>query len=83
MKVHAIIHLSGGAIKEKFAKDILFPKGLSARLDNLWEPPKIMRQCALWRNLSDEEFYETWNGGQGMLIVVDEKDVSFCLKRAR
>ncbi len=81
--IHSVVHLSGGAIKEKLAKDILFPRGLSATLDDLWEPPRIMRQCAEWRGVSDEEFYEMWNGGQGMLIIVDEKDSARCLKRAR
>ena len=83
IKIYAIVHLSGGALKEKLAKDLLFPRGLSAVLDNLWEPPQIMRQCAKWRNLSDEEFYEVWNGGQGMLLVVDKKDAAYCIKRAK
>ena len=83
IKVHAIVHLSGGAIKEKFAKDILFARGLSANLNDLWEPPAIMRNCAAWRGLSDKEFYETWHGGQGMLLVIDEKDVKHCLRRAK
>jgi len=82
IKIHAIVHLSGGAVREKFAKDILFPRGLSAVLDGLWNPPEIMRKCAEWRGISDDEFYESWNGGQGMLLVVDEKDAEFCLKRA-
>ena len=81
-KIHSIIHLSGGAIKEKLAKDILFPKNLSAELTDLWEPPKIMRKCAEWRKIEDEEFYEVWNGGQGMLLVVDESDAEYCIKRA-
>ncbi|TAK95125.1 hypothetical protein EPO05_05015 [Patescibacteria group bacterium] len=80
--LHAIVHLSGGGIKEKLAKDVLFPRGLSAVLDNLWEPPRIMKECAKWRGISDDEFYEVWNGGQGMLLVVDEKDASHCLKQA-
>lgn len=83
IRVHAIVHLSGGAIKEKFTKDVLFPRGLSASLNDLWEPPTIMRNCAAWRGLSDEEFYETWNGGQGMLLVIDEKDMKHCLRRAK
>lgn len=82
VKIHAVVHLSGGALKEKLAKDILFPRGLSAKLTDLWEPPKIMRECAEWREVSDEEFYEVWNGGQGMLLVVDEKDADYCIKRA-
>lgn len=83
IKIHAIVHLSGGALKEKLAKDILFPRGLSAELYDLWEPPKIMRQCALWRKISDEEFYEVWHGGQGMLLVINEKDAEYCIKRAK
>lgn len=82
--IHALAHLSGGGIKEKFVNDILFPRSLSAILDNLWNPPSIMRQCAEWRGISDEEFYEVWNGGQGMLMVIDkEEDVAHCLQMAK
>ncbi len=80
--IHSVIHLSGGGIKEKLAKDVIFPRGLSAELTELWEPPQIMKECAAWHNISDEEFYEVWNGGQGMLLIIDEKDVDLCLKRA-
>lgn len=74
VKAHLIVHVTGGAIRSKFGEDVLFPRGLSAHLDMLWEPPEIMRQCAEWRGMSDEECYETWNGGQGALVVVDECD---------
>lgn len=83
IKIHSIIHLSGGAIKEKLAKDILFPRSLSAELSDLWEPPEIMKKCAEWRKINDEEFYEMWNGGQGMLLVVAEKDAEYCINRAK
>lgn len=66
-----VTHLTGGGIKSKFAEDILFPRGFSADLDDLWEPPDIMKQCAEWRGMSDEECYEVWNGGQGVLGVID------------
>jgi len=81
--IHSVVHLSGGAFKEKLAKDVLFPKKLSAELYDLWEPPKIMRECAFWRNITDEEFYEVWHGGQGMLLIVNEKDAPHCIKRAK
>ncbi len=58
---------------------MLEPQGLSAELDNLFSPPEIMRKCATWRELSDEECYSTWNGGQGALVVTDEKDAKFFL----
>ncbi len=70
--MHLIVHLSGGAIKSKFADDMLRPQGLSAVLDNLFEPPEIMQKCALWQGVSSQECYESWNGGQGALVVIDE-----------
>ncbi|MEO8637551.1 MAG: AIR synthase-related protein [Candidatus Taylorbacteria bacterium] len=72
--MHYIAHLSGGAIQSKFGEDGLFPRGLSADLPKLWTPPRIMRDCARWRGFNDEDCYTTWNGGQGALVVVDEKD---------
>jgi phosphoribosylformylglycinamidine cyclo-ligase len=83
IKMHAIAHLSGGGIKHKFAEDILFRKGLSAVLGHLWEPPEIMRLCADWRGMDDEECYTVWNGGQGALVVVDSKDVGSFIALAR
>jgi len=83
VKIHALVHLSGGALREKLAKDLLLPRRLSAELTDLWEPPNIMRECAFWRNIHDEEFYEVWHGGQGMLLLVDEKDADYCIKRAK
>jgi phosphoribosylaminoimidazole (AIR) synthetase len=81
--MYLIVHVTGGAIKSKFAEDILFPRGLSAHLDNLWEPADIMRQCAKWRGMSDEECYEVWNGGQGALVVIEEKDIVNFLGQAK
>lgn len=82
IKIHSVIHLSGGGIKEKLANDVLLPRKLSAELLDLWEPPEIMKSCASWRNIPDEEFYEVWHGGQGMLLIIDEKDAEHCIKRA-
>jgi len=74
IEMHLIVHLSGGAFESKFANDLLFPMKLSARIDNLFEPPAIMKKCAEWRGMSEEECYSTWNGGQGMIVVIDPED---------
>lgn len=79
---HSIIHLSGGAFEGKLGKDILFPRGLSAELDNLWEPPEIMQLCAEWRGMDDEGCYKTWNGGQGALVVISPDDSDFFLRES-
>lgn len=76
VRLHAIAHITGGGIEGKLGKDFLFRKGLSARLDNLFDPPKIMFDCRKWRGMTESEAYTTWNGGQGMLVVVDNDEAS-------
>jgi len=41
-----------------------------------------MRNCAQWRGMSDEECYEVWNGGQGVLVVIDPWDVNVFVHEA-
>jgi len=82
VKMHLIVHLSGGAFESKLGEDMLAPQGLSANLEHLFDPPEIMRKCAEWRGLSGEECYNTWSGGQGALVVVDEHDADFVLGTA-
>jgi phosphoribosylaminoimidazole (AIR) synthetase len=72
--MHLIVHVSGGAIEGKFAKNLLFPAGLSAELDDLFEPPKVMRDIVSWRGMSDADCLDTFNCGQGALVVIDERD---------
>ncbi|HUX35953.1 MAG TPA: hypothetical protein VMV71_02880 [Candidatus Paceibacterota bacterium] len=83
ISAYLIVHLTGGAIESKFAEDILFPRGLSAHLGNLWEPPEIMKQCAEWRGMTDRECYEVWNGGQGVLVVIESEDEQRFVELAR
>lgn len=71
IRVRKLIHVTGGAFEGKLGQDLLFRKGLSAVLDNLWDPPEIMRLCQKWRDMPDEQAYKTWNGGQGMLAILD------------
>lgn len=72
--MHLIVHLTGGSWKSKMGEDILFPQGLSADLNGLFDPPRIMADCAKWRGMSDLEAYKTWNGGQGVAVVLEEED---------
>ena len=75
VRPHLITHVTGGGIVGKFAEDMLFPQGLSARLIDLFEPPRIMRQVAEWREMSEEECYRTFNCGNGALVVLDRPEV--------
>ncbi len=70
VQLSAIAHITGGGIVGKFGEDILARTGLSAVLDNLFEPSKIMRDCAEWRNLADREIFTMWHGGQRALVCM-------------
>jgi phosphoribosylaminoimidazole (AIR) synthetase len=80
--MHLIVHLSGGAFESKLGEDILKKLGLSARFDNLFEPPEIMRKCAEWRGMTEKECYKTWNGGQGAIVVIDAEAVEYFIREA-
>jgi len=84
-KVKAIAHISGGGIPSKLGEDILFPRGLSATLDSLVEPPGVMKVFASWwaegrtPYTSHREIYDSWHGGPGVLMIVRKEDVDPCI----
>ena len=82
IKIKSIVHVTGGSFESKLGHDILFPVDLSVDLDNLFEIPDIMKQCAKWRNMSDKDLYQTWNSGQGALAILSKKEAKKLLKRA-
>lgn len=82
IKVHSIVHLSGGAWKGKLGDDVLFKRGLSADLFDLYEPPEIMQLCAGWRGMDGRGAYETWHGGQGAIAIVSPVDLDDFLRQA-
>ncbi|MDE1940934.1 MAG: hypothetical protein KGI66_02330, partial [Patescibacteria group bacterium] len=82
IKAYAIAHLSGGGLKDKFAEPLLFPRGLGAVLDNLHEPPEVVKHCVVHAKMSDEKAYRTFNGGQGALVVIEQEDEQAFVKSA-
>lgn len=73
--VHCIAHITGGGIPSKLGSDILYRQGLSADLDDLWEPTPMAKRFAEWRGLSNRERYSKWCCGQGVLLVIDESSL--------
>lgn len=82
IKPHLICHLSGGSFKAKLFEDVLKPKGLSAELNDLWEPPTIVKQCAEWAGMANEELYEKWSCGQGALVALNSSEVDQFIRYA-
>jgi phosphoribosylformylglycinamidine cyclo-ligase len=72
--VKGIAHITGGGIPSKFRR-ILKATGFGATLTDLWEPHDAMKDLIALGSVQTEEAYRTWNMGNGMMIVVDERNV--------
>ncbi len=83
MKIHAIAHITGDGMPGKFGNDLLFPAGLSARLDQLFDVPPVLAQSAQWTGINSRELYKIFHGGQRALVVIDEEDVGEFKSRAQ
>lgn len=74
--IHGLVHLSGGSFEWKFFSDLLKQHWLSAELTDLFNPPKIMTDCADRRGMNSKDFYSTRNGWQWMLAIIKPSDVA-------
>lgn len=78
--IHGVAHITGGGVPEKLSR-VLRSSGLGARLDNLFDPPEIMRYCQETGRVSDHDAYRVWNMGQGLAIVTPEPEKVVALAR--
>ena len=68
--IHGLAHVTGGGLPGNVPRAL--PAELGARLDPLrWEMPSVMWLVAALGNLEEPEVRATFNGGIGMVIVVD------------
>lgn len=82
VKASLVVHLTGGSFKGKFFEDFLARHGFSAMLYDLFDPPEILQLCGEWRGFDSTGFYETFHGGQGVIVVMDEEDVGNFIRTA-
>ncbi len=68
-----IAHITGGGIFDNLRR-VLKMTNTGAVLDNLFSPLPEMLKIQELGNVSNEDAYRWWNMGNGMLLVVDEKD---------
>lgn len=79
--VKGICHVTGGGIPGNLPR--ILPKGLGAKLTSLWKPPVWVRELIRLGKVSEDEAYEVWNMGNGMLLVVSPKDIDQTLSILR
>ncbi len=70
-EIHGVVHITGGGIPEKLGR-VLKPSGLGAELNNLYEPCKVMKYCQKLGTITDKKAYQTWNMGQGLVIITPQ-----------
>lgn len=78
-EVSGIAHITGGGLYENIPR--IIPNGLCAKIDaSKIKIPSIMLELEKRGNIAREEMFGTFNMGVGMIVVVDEKNVSKVLE---
>jgi len=82
-KIRALCHITGGGFQGNLPR--ILPDGLGARIRaSAWELPPLFRLIQRGGAVSDEEMFNTFNMGIGMVVVVapeDLHDVEHSLER--
>ncbi len=78
--VKGIAHITGGGFIENIPR--IFPKGIGCEIDlNSYEVPAVFKVMQERASLSDEQMYNTFNMGIGMVVCVREPDVDAAIKQ--
>ena len=77
--VHALAHITGGGLTENLPR--VLPNTLGAVVDlDSWDLPPVFKWLAETGQMSEAELLKTFNAGQGMILVVDSKQVKTITK---
>lgn len=80
VEVKGVAHITGGGIPGNIPR--ILPRGLGVELDNLFPPADAVLELQRLGNIPDEEAYQTWSMGNGMMIVCNDfKTVQKIAKR--
>ncbi len=71
--IHGAAHITGGGVPGKLGR-ILKPSGLGAFINDPFTPSELMLHLQEIGNVSDKTAYQTWNMGQGMIIITPEPE---------
>lgn len=78
--VKGIAHITGGGFIENIPR--IFPDGIGCEIDmNSYEVPAVFKIMQKRANLSNEQIYNTFNMGIGMVVCVDGADVEKTIKQ--
>ena len=74
VEVKGIAHITGGGFIENIPR--IFPEGVGCEVvKSSYEVPAVFKVMQKRAEISDEQIYNTFNMGIGMVVCVDKKDV--------
>ena len=77
--VDAAAHITGGGLTDNLPR--VFPHGLDARIERgSWPVPTIFSYLAEAGNIDEEEMYQVFNMGVGMVLIVAQEKLEETLK---
>jgi phosphoribosylformylglycinamidine cyclo-ligase len=77
-ELRGVAHITGGGLPGNAAR--MLPPPLGVRLDpGRWQMPSVMRLFGALGGLEDDELRATFNGGLGMLVVIEPAAVPAAL----
>lgn len=79
VNIKAIAHITGGGIAGNLCR-ALKKNRLGARLEDIYEPSDWVKELQKIGGVEDKEAYNTWNMGNGMMIIIDYKDADKALE---
>jgi len=73
--IHGLAHITGGGLIDNIPR--VLPKGAKVVIDqSLWLVPALFRLIQETGGVPSDDMYRTFNMGIGMVVIVNEKDVS-------
>lgn len=74
VEVKGIAHITGGGFIENIPR--IFPEGVGCEIvKSSYEVPAVFKVMQKRAEISDEQIYNTFNMGIGMVVCVDKKDI--------
>ena len=78
VEVKGIAHITGGGFIENIPR--ILPEGVAAEIDkNSYEVPAVFKVMQEKAEITDEQIYNTFNMGLGMIVAVDPMHVDMAM----
>ena len=67
--IKGLAHITGGGFVDNLPR--ILPSGLHAQIDrDSWEPPPVFHRLLAWSGMDNDEAYQVFNMGIGMVVVI-------------